>query len=191
MFSGIIEEIGSIKRVLKQSGTVLLEIEAGSTLGQTKVGESIAVNGVCLTVTKITSKTFSFQAVPATIEGTCLRFLKNADKVNLERSLKVGERVSGHFVTGHVDCVGVIRKRSMRMGSLNFQISPPSEFSKYIIPKGSITVDGVSLTIAEKRSNLFTINVIPHTAVNTTLGRKSASNRVNIEFDILAKRAHQ
>ena len=189
MFSGIIEETGLIRKITKPTGALLLEVEASLARQETQVGESIAVNGVCLSVTKITAATLSFQVVPATFEGTTLRFLKVADRANLERSLKVGDRISGHFVTGHVDCVGLIRKRNMRRGSLTFEIVAPLEFSKYILPKGSIALDGVSLTIAEKKSNIFSVNIIPHTAANTTLGNRGASSRVNIEFDILAKRA--
>jgi len=189
MFSGIIEETGLIRKILKPTGALLLEVEASRTRQETQIGESIAVNGVCLSVVKITADTLSFQVVPGTFEGTTLRFLKAADRVNLERSLKVGDRISGHFVTGHVDCVGLIRKRSMRRGSLTFEIAAPLEFSKYILPKGSIAIDGVSLTIAQKKSNIFSVNIIPHTATNTTLGDRGASSRVNIEFDILAKRA--
>lgn len=111
-----------------------------------------------------------------------------SDKVNLERSLKVGDRVSGHFVTGHVDCVGIIRKRHFIGGNLCFEIAVPVSYLKYCLPKGSVAVDGISLTLVNKASNTFSVYIIPHTLKNTTLGFKGHSLEVNVEFDMLAKR---
>ena len=120
---------------------------------------------------------------------TNLGSLKALEWVNLERSLRVGERLSGHFVSGHIDCTGIIRKKNYIRQEINLAISIPKEFLKYCIPKGSIAVDGISLTLAEVQSAILTVCIIPHTLKNTTLGFKGPSSRVNIEFDILAKRS--
>jgi riboflavin synthase len=187
MFSGIIEELGEIRSIARRSNVTILEIKAEKVISDAKVGESIAVNGVCLTVVKKTKDSLSFEAIPETLRLTNLGTLKIADKVNLERSLRVGDRISGHFVTGHIDCQGLIRRKNYKAGNLCFEISLLSQFASYILPKGSIAVEGVSLTIAEKRSNSFSVYIIPHTLANTNLSFKGPSNKVNLEFDILAK----
>ncbi len=188
MFSGIVEELGEVKNFSKQGNHTLLEIKANRVLEDIKIGDSVSVNGVCLTVIKKESETLTFEAIPETLKVTNLGVLKVSDKVNLERSLKVGDRLSGHFVTGHIDCIGIIRKKNYFNNNLCFEIAIPTEFIKYCIPKGSIAVDGISLTLVNIRSNTFTVYIIPHTLKNTTLGFKGPSDKVNIEFDILAKR---
>jgi riboflavin synthase len=187
VFTGIIEELGQVKSISRRGNNTLLEVKAGIVLEDTKIGDSIAVNGACLTVVKNEQGVLSFEAMPETTRLTNIGSLKISDKVNLERSLKAGGRISGHFVNGHIDCLGVIRKKGPEAGNLCFQITLPSEFLKYIIPKGSIAVDGISLTIAKKSSNTFSVYIISHTLANTTLNFKGASSEVNIEFDILAK----
>lgn len=189
MFSGIVEELGEVKRISRRGSVTLIETIARKILEDTKIGDSISVNGACLTVIKNESGVVSFEAMPETLKITNLGFLKTSDKVNLERSLKVGDRISGHFVTGHVDCIGIIRKKSIVNGNLCFEITFPVKFLKFVLTKGSIAIDGISLTIAAKKSNVFTVYIIPHTLKNTTLGFKGPSDKVNIEFDILAKRA--
>jgi len=188
MFSGIIEELGKIKRISRKGNITLIEINAKNTLDGVKIGDSIAVNGVCLTVVGVKKDSFSFEAMPETLKATNLKDLKTADKVNLERSLKVGDRVSGHFVLGHIDCVGLIRRKSYINGNLAFEIAVTSEFIKYCLPKGSVSVDGISLTIAARESNVFSVYIIPHTLKNTTLSFKGPSDKVNVEFDLLVKR---
>lgn len=188
MFSGIIEELGVVKIISRQGSNCLFEIKTVKALEGTKIGESISVNGVCATVIKITPDSFAFEAMPETTRITNLGNLKVQDRVNLERSLRVGDRISGHFVTGHVDCLGIIRKKSYVNGNLCVQIAVPLSFMKYCIPKGSIAIDGISLTLVEGRGNLFTVYIIPHTLGNTTLGFKGPSDRVNIEFDVLVKK---
>jgi riboflavin synthase len=188
MFSGIVEESGEVKRISKRGNITLLEIKAKKILEDTKIGDSICLNGVCLTVVKIEPNSLMFETMPETLKVTNLGLLKISDKVNLERSLRVGDRISGHFVTGHVDCIGIIRKSNYSAGNLCFEVAVPLNFLKYILPKGSIAVDGISLTVVNKRSNVFTVYIIPHTFKNTTLGFKGPSDRVNIEFDILAKK---
>ena len=189
MFSGIIEELGVVKALQKKGTLMCLDIQTDKTSEGVKIGDSISVNGVCLTVVRREDKILSFQAMPETVQSTTLRKINVGEKVNLERALKVGDRIGGHFVTGHVDCIGTIRSRKISKGNLDFQIGLPSAFLKYLIRKGSIAVDGISLTIADVKKGGFSVFVIPHTLKNTTLGFKSSSHFVNLELDILAKQA--
>jgi len=189
MFSGIIEEVGEVKNISRQSNAAVIKIKADKIIEGIKIGDSISVNGACLTVIKKETEALSFQAIPETLKITNLGFLRIADKVNLERSLKMGDRLSGHFVTGHIDCMGIIRKKSLISNNWSLEITVPPEFIKFVLNKGSIAVDGISLTIANKKSAAFSVYVIPHTLKETTLGQKGHSDRVNIEFDILAKKS--
>lgn len=188
MFSGIVEELGEVKRISRRGNIVLFEIRANRILEDTGIGNSISVNGACLTAIKKGRDTLNFEVMSQTLEATNLGALRIRDKVNLERALKIGDRLSGHFVTGHIDCVGIIRKKNYVNDNLCFEIAVPPKFMGYILPKGSIAVDGISLTVVDKKSNTFTVYIIPHTLKNTTLGFKGPSDKVNIEFDILAKR---
>lgn len=190
MFSGIIEELGQLKNISRKGNLTLFEIEADKACLDTKIGDSISVNGVCLTVIKNENKFLSFEVMPETLKITNLGFLRIKDKVNLERALKVGDRIPGHFVNGHIDCIGLIRNKNYISGNLSFEIAVPLQFMRYVLPKGSIAVDGISLTIADKKSTTFHVYIIPHTLKNTTLGFKGPSDKVNIEFDILAKRTN-
>jgi len=188
MFTGIIEELGKVKRIARSARLALLEITAQKTLQDTKIGQSIAINGVCLTVIALKNNSFSFEVMPETLKGTNLGLLKIGEQVNLERSLKVGERVSGHFVTGHIDCLGLVRKKGLRNGNLEFTVAIPVSLMRYCLPKGSIALDGVSLTLADKRNDTFSVYIIPHTLKNTTLSFKGPADKLNVEFDILAKK---
>jgi riboflavin synthase len=188
MFSGIVEELGRVKSFTKQGKVFRLAVEADIIFDGTKIGDSIAVNGVCLTVVTIDKPVITFEVMAETSHITTLCGSRVFDKVNLERSLKVGDRISGHFVLGHVDCAGVIRTKGYVRENLAFEIAIDRKFAGYVIPKGSIAVDGISLTIAEKKPNTVCVYIIPHTLKNTTLGFKGPSDKVNIEFDILAKR---
>jgi riboflavin synthase len=123
-----------------------------------------------------------------TLKNTNLGLLKIGQAVNLERSLKVGDRISGHFVSGHIDCLGLVHRKTLRNGSVEFKISVPPAFIRYCLPKGSVSIDGISLTLALIRANIFTVCIIPHTLKNTTLGFSSPSDKLNVEFDILAKK---
>ena len=188
MFSGIVEELGEVKNILKRANITLLEIKAKKVLEDALIGDSICVNGVCLTVVKKDREVLAFEVMPETSKITNIGSLSFSDKVNLERSLKIGDRLSGHFVTGHIDCIGIIRRKSTLGGNLCFEIGIPAKYTAFILPKGSIAVDGISLTIVDKKAGGFTGYVIPHTLKNTTLSFKGPSNKVNIEFDILAKK---
>ena len=189
MFTGIIEELGEVKRVSRCSNVTLLEITAVKIMDGVKIGDSVAINGVCLTIVKIGRDSFSFEVMSETLKITNLGILRINEKVNLERSLKIGDRISGHFVLGHIDCLGIIRKKAMVSGNLSFEIALPVQFIKYCLPKGSVAVDGISLTIQEKKPNAFSVYIIPQTLKNTTLNFKGPSDKVNIEFDMLAKSA--
>ena len=187
MFSGIIEELGQVRSISRRGNVSLIEIAVDKVLEGTGIGDSIAVNGTCLTVVKVGVDSLSFEAMPQTLKTTNLGLAKATDKVNLERSLKVGDRISGHFVTGHVDCLGVIRSKRLVAGNLSFEVAIPAQFLKFCLPNGSIAVDGISLTLVNKKSNVVSVYIIPHTLKHTTLSFKGPSYPVNIEFDVLAK----
>jgi len=189
MFSGIVEELGELEKISKRGSVTLFEIKANKVTQDTDMGDSISVNGACLTIIKKESDILGFEVMAETLRLTDLGVLRIKDKVNLERALKIGDRVSGHFVTGHIDLTGVIRHKNYVNDNLCFEITIPSKFMNYVLPRGSIAIDGISLTIVDKRANTFTVYIIPHTLKNTTLGFKGPSDKVNIEFDILAKRA--
>ncbi len=187
MFTGIIEQLGKVKSIENYSGIRCLRIESEDIALDTKIGDSIAVNGVCLTVTKIDGKILSFEVVSETLNNTNLKDVKINDKVNLERSLKLQDKLGGHLVSGHVDCLGIIRKKFSRSGTEVFEIAVPSEFSRNIVDKGSVALDGISLTVAKVSGNVLSVNVIPHTLKETTLGLKSCSVKLNVEFDVIGK----
>lgn len=188
MFTGIVEELGRVKKIAHRVGAIFLEVNAKKTLLDTKVGGSIAINGVCLTVVAIGDNSFSFEVMHQTLKSTNLGLFKIGQAVNLERSLKVGDRISGHFVSGHIDCLGLVRRKTLRNGSVGFEISVPSDFMRYCLPKGSVSLDGVSLTLAGTGASTFSVYIIPHTLKNTTLSFKGPSDKLNVEFDILAKK---
>jgi len=189
MFTGIIEELGRVNDVSRRGNVSFLTIDTAVVGQDSRIGDSIAVNGVCLTVVKIDKGRLSFEVMPQTMKNTNLSGLRINEPVNLERSLKVGERLSGHFVLGHIDCVGLIRGKSYVENNLCFEIALPMEQMGYVLPKGSIAIDGISLTVVSSRSNMVRVYVIPHTLKNTTLNIKGPSDKVNVELDILAKKA--
>ena len=188
MFTGIIEELGKVKSISRSGKVILMTIEAKKVLEDSKIGDSISVNGCCLTIVKIDKDAVSFEMMAETARATNLGVLAISDRVNLERSLKVGDRINGHFVLGHVDCLGTIRNKGYSQNNLVFSIAAPQEFLKYVLFKGSVSLDGISLTVGDKRAGTFSVYIIPHTLKNTTLGFKGPSDKVNIEFDILAKK---
>jgi riboflavin synthase len=187
MFTGLVEELGLIAEIRHTGSVVRFQVRSPVASQGTKVGDSISVSGVCLTVVEVKGDRLSFEAVQPTFQATTFKSRCVGDQVNIERALRVGDRVGGHFVTGHVDCVGVVRSRKTEKGHLVVSIGVPSAFLKYLVPKGSVAVDGISLTLA-KIGGGFSVNVIPHTAKATTLGFCRSADKVNVEFDILAKR---
>ena len=185
MFTGIIEELGEVRRIQRIGRNTLLKLKVDKIYKDTNIGDSIAVNGTCLTIVKKQDNILAFEIIPQTLESTNLGILRVQDKVNLERSLKVGDRGSGHFIYGHIDCIGIIRRKAFTKDNLCFDIIIPHKLISRILPHGSIAVDGVSLTVQKKISNFFSVYVIPHTHNNTTLGSRHPSDKVNVEIDKL------
>ena len=188
MFSGIIEKCGTLVRKRREGNCLALTFQTTLWDKPLKRGESISVNGVCLTATRFPKRNqFTVQAVPETLAQTTLVDLNLREVVNLERSLKWGERIGGHFVLGHVDGIGRIIKRKGRGKNFALQIETPPSILQHLVVKGSIAVDGVSLTIQKLLAHSVIVAVIPHTARATNLGRKQTGDRVNLEVDVIAK----
>lgn len=187
MFSGIIEETGRIERVNKSSRGLRLSISGQEVLKDLAIDDSIAVSGVCLTVVDRDEHTFHVEAVQETLQRTTLGTLKVGDRVNLERALRLSDRLGGHFVQGHVDGVGKVVGFQDQLGGKLLGVQLPENLMKYVIEKGSIAVDGVSLTVARVAGNTITIALIPHTLDKTTLGTLQVGDRVNIEVDLIGK----
>ncbi len=187
MFTGIIEEVGEIVTVTPIENGKNLTIRARRVREGTRIGDSIAVDGVCLTVTALGSEQFSVQAVGETLEKTTLGTVQHGRRVNLERALAVGDRLGGHFVQGHVNGIGHIRTMRKRGENYLLEVEIPPPLRKYIILEGSIAIDGISLTIAHLIDVLVGINIIPHTMENTNLRYKQVGDGVNIEVDLIAK----
>jgi len=191
MFTGLVEGVGQITELTPQGSGFLIRIKASFNLEGTKVGDSIAVDGVCLTVVQLEPQAFRAQLSPETISRTTFKLKKVGDLVNLERALKLGDRLGGHLVTGHVDGVGAI-KRIAKMGDYTLiEISIPKDLIQYMVPKGSIAVDGISLTINEVLEDAIRLMIIPHTLAVTTLGVKKVGDLVNLEVDVIAKMVHR
>ncbi|MBU0478881.1 riboflavin synthase [bacterium] len=185
MFTGIIQEIGSILRIKKSAQTREFTI-ASKSIESSNIGDSIAVNGVCLTITKIEKRDFSVDVINETLQRTNLDLLRMGDRVNIERPLRVGDQLSGHFVLGHIDNTGTIISTVLGSGGI-LEVETNDEIMTYIVEKGSIAIDGVSLTVAGVYKRSFKAALIPHTISTTTLGNKKRGNVVNLEVDILGK----
>lgn len=187
MFTGIVESLGTVRSAVKDGAGTLLCIEDSAIASDAPIGSSIAVNGVCLTVIAGDERTFTFQAGPETLRLTNLGELAPGMKVNLERALRLGDRLDGHFVQGHVDGVGHIDKRTIE-GAWEFVwFACPAELTRQMIRKGSITIDGVSLTLVDVEPGRFSVALIPHTLAITTLGFKGPGEAVNLETDLFGK----
>ncbi len=187
MFSGIIKELGIIKKTSNINGNIRFYVWTNKILNKLSIGGSIAINGICQTIINIEDNIFTFEAIKETQNKTTIRFLRSSDRVNLENAAKFGEENSGHYVTGHIDGIGKIRNIAKNNGSKNFYINIPQDLLKFLSVKGSIAVNGVSLTIAEINKNVIRIAAIPHTLENTNLGKLIIGNLVNIETDLIAK----
>ncbi|MGG3801129.1 riboflavin synthase [Metabacillus fastidiosus] len=187
MFTGIIEEIGRIEKIESSSDAIVLTIKAKKVLEDVHLGDSIAVNGVCLTVTSFTGQLFTVDVMPESIKATSLKDLTKGSPVNLERAMAANGRFGGHFVSGHVDGVGKIIKKQPVGNAVYYEIELAEELTETLILKGSITVDGVSLTIFGLEATKVVISIIPHTLSETVLGFKGAGDIVNIECDMLGK----
>lgn len=187
MFTGIIEGAGKIIGKRTVGGGIAYDFEAGFDLTEPEEGESIAVNGTCLTAYNIRGRSFSADVSPETLSRTKLGLIGPGTIVNLERALKLSDRLGGHLVSGHVDCLATVASRKEIGNYTIFSFSLPSEQGRYIIEKGSITIDGVSLTVNSCGSGHFAVSVIPHTLKVTTLGTLKVGSKVNIEVDIIGK----
>lgn len=188
MFTGIIEEKGAVKKIQKISDyAVQLTINSTKVTEDVHIGDSIAVNGICLTVTNFTTHSFQVDVMPETIKATSLNTLTVGSDVNLERAMAANGRFGGHFVSGHIDGTGRIINKYRQENAIYYEIEIPEEFSKFLLMKGSIAVDGISLTLFDVSENTFTISLIPHTVSETILGDKGQGDIVNLEYDMLAK----
>ena len=187
MFTGLIAELGTVERMAEGSTTCQLTVRARKILPGVKIGDSIAVNGVCLTVVHLRGDTFTADVMPETVRRTTLHQLQPGDKVNLEKALRPSDGLDGHIVQGHVEGVGTIQQIVPEGNALVYRIQTPRELLSYIVEKGSIAVDGISLTVTEADGMGFGVSLIPHTAKMTTLGYKSVGDTVNLETDILAR----
>jgi riboflavin synthase len=187
MFTGIIESVGIVRDIAGRGADARLAIGTSMDLADVRVGDSIAVSGACLTVVAVANNGFSADVSAETLAKTTLKDFRIGDTVNLERALTLSKPLGGHFVLGHVDCVGDIRERTEKSNSLIFGIEVGEETGRYIVLKGSVAVDGISLTVNRYENKRFYVNIIPHTARETTLGFKKAGDRVNVETDILGK----
>ena len=187
MFTGIIEEVGRIRSISKSGDGASIVIEARRVLEDVRLGDSIATNGVCLTVNQFDRGSFRVDVMAETMRRSNLRNLIIGSRVNLERAVAVGDRLGGHIVSGHIDDVGIIRHYEKEDNAVWITVEPAPELMKYIILKGSITIDGVSLTVAHVDDRVFKVSIIPHTRDETTLIDKSTGDFVNLECDMVGK----
>ncbi len=187
MFTGLIEEIGNVNAIQSIAGGKRIVIEASKILHDLKVDDSIAINGVCLTVVKVNSNVFQVEAVGATLEKTTIGNLKLSETVNLERAMRLSDRLGGHFVQGHVNDTGKIKKTIKLGENYTLEVQLPEQLMKYVIPEGSIAIDGISLTVAEIKNAVIKLSIIPHTWKNTTIMTKKPGDKVNVEVDFLAR----
>ena len=187
MFTGIVEEVGTILSMQKGTSSIKLNISANKILEDLKIGDSVSVNGICLTVTTLNDKAFTADAMHETLNKTSLSTIKKGSKINLERAMPISGRIGGHIVLGHVDGTGIITKIEKDNIAIWYTIKAEPSIMKYIVDKGSVAIDGISLTIAKVSIDNFSISAIPHTLKNTTLLSKSVNDIVNIENDCIGK----
>ncbi|NUQ01013.1 MAG: riboflavin synthase [Armatimonadetes bacterium] len=187
MFTGIIEELGSVVALERRGNLVRLRMRAGVVLSDARLGDSISHNGVCLTIAELSPPTYACDIMQETLRRTTLGSLRVGEAVNLERALAAGGRFGGHFVQGHVDGVGQLAAITREAEWVTYAVTAPPEVLRYVVAKGSIAVDGISLTVVEKLADRFTVSLIPHTLGLTTLGGRRVGETVNLEADVLAK----
>ncbi len=187
MFTGIVEEIGTVKNIIKGSRSIKLAIAAQKVLENTNLGDSIAVNGVCLTVTALGKNGFTADVMPESMSKTNMGKLKPGDRVNLERALTLASRLGGHIVSGHIDGVGEIIDMEKDDNAVRVTLTASPKVMKYIVSEGSVALDGVSLTVAHLGESDFTVSLIPHTAQVTTLLDKKVGDKLNVENDVVGK----
>ena len=191
MFTGLIEGLGTISAIRPAGQGKRLSVETDFTLDQTKIGDSIAVNGACLTVVSIRAKRFEVDLSPETLATSTFDHARRGDRVNLERALRLSDRIDGHLVSGHIDGVGMIKSKEKHGNAILVTVNVPQALTRYMIYKGSVAVDGVSLTINACDSDSFTVSIIPYTADITTIGLKQKGDAVNVETDMIGKFVEQ
>ena len=187
MFTGIIEELGTVERVTRGRVSAVIAIRAEHILSDLKIGDSVAVNGVCLTATGLTGHGFTADVMHETLDRSSLAGLGPGSPVNLERAMAANGRFGGHIVAGHVDGVGTIAAIEKDDNAIWFTITAPAQVLRYVVEKGSIAIDGISLTVARVETDRFAVSVIPHTAAVTLLGQRRTGDRVNLESDLVGK----
>ena len=187
MFTGLIEEIGVISSLVRSSQSSKILVHAKTVLSDLKLGESVSINGSCLTVTEVGRNYFTVVAVQETLKRTNLIKLRIGDRVNLERALSVKGRLSGHVVAGHIDCLAEVKGKIMKSAGFELILSVPRHYLRYLVAKGSVAVEGVSLTVAKLDKDSITISIIPQTAKTSTLGQINIGDKLNIEVDIFSK----
>lgn len=187
MFTGIIEEIGKIAAIKKGAKSCTLVVSAKTVLSDVNIGDSIAINGVCTTVTKATDNMFCVDIMAETMRKTAFSDFKKGDRVNLERAMSANGRFGGHIVSGHIDGTGVVCSLQREDNAVWVTIGASDNIMRYIVQKGSITIDGISLTVARVYKDAFSVSIIPHTASETTLLSKRGGDKVNLECDIIGK----
>lgn len=187
MFTGIVEEIGKVQSIIKSTKSAKIIIQAKKVLEDVRLGDSISTNGVCLTVTEFTSNSFTVDVMAETMRRSNLHILSSGDQINLERALRLGDRLGGHIVSGHIDGMGTISNYEKEDNAVWVTILTSSEILKYIVQKGSITIDGISLTVAYVDDSVFKVSIIPHTKEVTTLLKKRVGDIVNLECDMVGK----
>jgi len=187
MFTGIIEELGTVQRLERGSNSCQIAIQASKVLEDVKLGDSIAINGVCLTVTSFDKEHFTADMMAETLAKTNLKDLGSGQRINLERATRLGDRMGGHLVQGHVDAVGTIVEQQKVDIATVLRIKAPEELLRYLVAKGSVAIDGISLTVVKVLSDSFTVSIIPHTGKMTTLGFKKTGDTVNLEADIIGR----
>jgi len=191
MFTGLVEELGKVRATARGAHSIRMKLSAEKVLSDVKIGDSIAVDGACLTVVAYDANSFTVDIMPETYDRTTLSFLKPGNSVNLERTLRIGDRLGGHIVSGHVDAIGTLVSVTPRDNANILHIRFPENLGPFVIPQGSVAVDGVSLTIADCGIDWFEVSLIPHTWDVTVLSQKKSGDRVNVETDVLGKYIHR
>jgi len=187
MFTGLIETVGELVSIERRGASGSLTVKTSLPLAEIAIGASIAVNGACLTVVKKGGGAITFDISPETIDRTGFKNLKGGSPLNLERAMRLSDRLDGHLVSGHVDCVATVSERREMAGNIVFSFRFPADFARYIAAKGSVAIDGISLTVNSVGTDSFSVNVIPHTASRTTLLERRVGDQVNIETDLLCR----
>lgn len=187
MFTGLIETIGRVTACERRGGAAVLAVSTTLPASEIAIGDSVAVNGACLTVTAIREAALTFDVSPESLAGTTIGSLRSGHSVNMERALRLGDRMGGHIVTGHIDCIGTLTRSSETSGNRILEFSLPPEHARYLVSKGSVAIDGISLTVNTVTASGFSVNIIPLTRSSTTLAALKIGDNVNLETDIIGK----